>query len=122
MFPHTTAIKAPPIARAMTNPVKVPAQIWILMRRINFLTRSSASLSFSLGAESEAMGSVSSRVAESISCVDGTLLDKPRRPVLMSCSTKERRTETMMAASTVSPGYVQLVELRYRTTAQTHGR
>lgn len=66
------------------NPTKVPIQICLRITRRSFLTRAACSPSSGPAASSRR------------SC-------GARRPVVISCSTKERRTETIRAASIVSP-------------------
>lgn len=69
---------------AMKKPVSVPAQIWKRIRR---------TMRFTLESWNWSLGPVASSI---VSRGDN-------RPVVMSCSTKDSRTDTIMAASIVSP-------------------
>ena len=81
--------------RAMKKPSSVPAQIWMRMRlMIVFLVSRS---SFSVVTLSEGVSPLLE--AEGESARRGAVM----LPVIINCSTNESRTETMMAASIVSP-------------------
>jgi hypothetical protein len=88
-------MKAAPMQSEMKNPINVPAQICILIRLIKVFSTSivlsSCDVEWSLDE------GVSSRLRESVAV-------EVIRPLVMSCSTNESRTETMIAASIVSPG------------------
>ena len=80
-------MKAAPIAKAIKNPAAVPAQICILIRLSSLRVRADSS---------------SCKLALMSESYDWEVDLEPSLPVTMSCSTKDRRTETMMAASMVS--------------------